>query len=45
MDYIKTMRKWIGHEMLFTARCGILIENPAYLRGFSIFVSNSRKGH
>jgi hypothetical protein len=23
----KTMRKWIGHETLFTARCGIIIEN------------------
>ncbi|RYI30387.1 NUDIX domain-containing protein [Bacillus infantis] len=27
MDYIKTMRKWIGHETLFTVGCGMIIEN------------------
>lgn len=27
MDYIRTMRKMIGHETLFTVGCGILIEN------------------
>ncbi|MGD6876091.1 NUDIX hydrolase [Bacillus infantis] len=27
MDYIRTMRKMIGHETLFTVGCGIIIEN------------------
>ncbi|WP_311224460.1 NUDIX domain-containing protein [Bacillus sp. AG4(2022)] len=27
MDYIKTIRKWIGHETLFTVGCGVIIEN------------------
>ncbi len=35
MDYIKTMRKWIGHETLFTARCGIIIENAGRIENSS----------
>jgi hypothetical protein len=27
MDYIRTMRKKIGHETLFTVGCGIIIKN------------------
>jgi ADP-ribose pyrophosphatase len=27
MDYIRTMRKYIGHETLFTVGCGAIIEN------------------
>jgi ADP-ribose pyrophosphatase YjhB (NUDIX family) len=26
-DYIKTMRKYIGHETLFTVGCGAIVEN------------------
>lgn len=26
-DYIQSMRKWIGHETLFTVGCGAIIED------------------